>query len=46
MLEKANKIDMGIAIYHIAVESDNFKFTKLKIVPERKGYIYTGTVQS
>ena len=44
MLEKANRIDMGIAIYHIAAVSDGFKFTKSKVSPERKGYVYTGTV--
>jgi nitroreductase len=45
MLERMNRIDMGIAIYHIAAESGEFKFTKSKIVPERKGYVYVGTVQ-
>ena len=46
MLERLNRIDMGIAICHIAAESANleqFKFTKSKVAPERKGYIYTGT---
>jgi nitroreductase len=43
---RMNQIDMGIAIYHIAAESDSFKFSKSKIVPERKGYAYVGTVQA
>ena len=46
MLERMNKIDMGIAIYHIAADSDSFKFTKAKVVPERRGYVYAGTVLS
>jgi nitroreductase len=43
---RMNQIDMGIAIYHIAAESDGFKFSKSKVAPERKGYVYTGTVQA
>jgi len=43
---RMNQIDMGIAIYHIAAESDSFKFVKSKIAPESKGCIYVGTVQS
>jgi nitroreductase len=43
---RMNQIDMGIAIYHIAAESDGFKFSKSKVAPERKGYIYAGTVQA
>jgi nitroreductase len=43
---RMNQIDMGIAIYHITAESDGFKFSKSKVVPERKEYIYTGTVQA
>ena len=42
---RMNRIDMGIAIYHIAAESESFKFAKSKVAPERKGYIYVGTVQ-
>jgi nitroreductase len=44
---RLNRIDMGIAIYHIAAESkdlEQFEFAKSKIAPERKGYVYTGTV--
>jgi nitroreductase len=39
-------IDMGIALCHIAAESDDFHFTKETDIPERKGYIYMGTVCS
>ena len=41
---RTNQIDMGIALYHIALESDDFRFAKTENVPERKGYIYAGTV--
>ena len=44
MLTDMNRIDMGIALYHIALESDNFSFGKEADAPERKGYVYTGTV--
>jgi len=37
-------IDLGIAIYHIASESENFTFTKDPNPPSRKGHIYMGTV--
>ena len=37
-------IDLGIALYHIASESDKFGFVKKEDVPYVKGYIYTGTV--
>ena len=39
-------IDMGIAICHIAEQSCEFRFAKEVNIPERKGYIYAGTVQS
>ena len=39
-------IDMGIALCHIAEESENFTFAKEEGVPERKGCIYMGTVGS
>ena len=42
---KLHCIDIGIALCHIAMESDNFIFTKKAGVPERKGYVYTGTVE-
>ncbi|MDR0326549.1 MAG: nitroreductase [Oscillospiraceae bacterium] len=41
---KLGSIDMGIALCHIAKESDNFRFAKEADVPVRKGYIYEGTV--
>ena len=44
MVGKLGRIDLGIAICHIAEESDNFSFGKEVNVPERKGYVYVGTV--
>jgi len=41
---KMNRVDMGIAICHIAEESDGFQFAKAADAPVRKGYIYTGAV--
>ena len=41
---RMNQIDMGIALCHIALESDDFRFAKTENVHERKGYIYVGTV--
>ena len=38
-------IDMGIAIYHIAEESDDFDFSRESNPPVRKGCIYMGTVK-
>ena len=37
-------IDMGIALCHIAQESENFEFSRLNNTPERKGHVYMGTV--
>ena len=37
-------IDLGIAVCHIAEESEKFNFTKEKDPPVRKGCIYMGTV--
>ena len=39
-----SRIDLGIAICHIAKESSAFSFAKEAGAPERKGYIYVGTV--
>jgi len=44
MLGKMNLIDLGIAICHIATESENFSFAKMNDAPMRKGLIYVGTV--
>ena len=44
MLGKMNQIDLGIAICHIAQESENFSFAKMDSAPIRKGLIYVGTV--
>ena len=43
-MNKLGAIDMGISLCHIAKESESFRFVKEPDVPERKGYIYTGTV--
>jgi len=37
-------IDMGIALYHIAVESENFSFIKEDDPPSHKNCVYMGTV--
>jgi len=42
--DKLESIDIGIAICHIAMESENFSFAKETDVPVRKGFIYVGTV--
>ena len=44
IFNKLGYIDMGIAICHIAEESDNFTFSKETEVPVRKGCVYVGTV--
>ena len=38
-------IDMGIALCHIAEESDGFRFVQETDAPARKGCLYTGTVE-
>jgi hypothetical protein len=43
--EKLGRIDMGIALWHIASETENFRFSKETDIPERKGFIYAGTVE-
>ena len=43
---KLHSIDMGIALCHIAGESNNFSFGKESEITEKKGYIYMGTVKS
>ena len=45
MPDKLGCIDMGIALYHIASESAGFRFAKEPDAPERKGFIYSGTVE-
>jgi len=42
---KLHCIDMGIALCHIAAESDEFSYAKEADVPERKGHVYMGTVR-
>jgi len=41
---KLGYIDMGIALYHIAKESNRFEFIKEATAPARKGCVYAGTV--
>lgn len=43
-LAKLSCIDIGIAICHIASESDIFRISKEPDAPERKGYAYVATV--
>jgi len=45
MFDNLTEIDMGIALCHIAEESDNFVFSKEQGAPSRSGYIYMGTVR-
>ena len=42
--DKLACIDLGIAVCHIAEESESFSFTKEIDTPSRKGCIYMGTV--
>ena len=44
IMNKFPQIDMGIALCHIAEESESFTFGKESGVPDRKGYVYAGTV--
>jgi len=44
IMDKLHILDMGIALCHIAEESEDFSFGKEEGAPERKGYVYTGTV--
>jgi len=44
MFNKMHCIDMGIAICHLAEESEDFRFTHEADAPVRKGCVYTGTV--
>jgi nitroreductase len=43
---KLHTIDMGIALCHIALESEDFNFVKEAGISERKVHIYMGTVRS
>jgi len=44
MLNNLARIDLGIAICHIAEESTDFSFTKEQDTPAKKGHVYTGTI--
>ena len=41
-MERMNRIDMGIALAHLSVCNEGFRYFKAE-PPERKGYIYTGS---
>ena len=45
IFDKMNSIDTGIALCHLFVVSEIFSFEKSNSFPERKGYIYMGTVK-
>lgn len=42
-MEKMNRIDMGIALAHLRVCNEGFRYVRSEQPPERKGYIYTGS---
>jgi len=44
MFNRMHAIDMGIAICHIAEESEVFRFENDPSAPVKKGHVYTGTV--
>ncbi|MCL2294846.1 MAG: nitroreductase [Spirochaetes bacterium] len=46
IMSKLSRIDMGIALCHIAAESKDFRFLKDANAPARKGCVYIGTVTS
>ena len=45
MLERMNSIDIGIAVCNLYMANDHFSFTKLIEYPQKKGYIYKGTMK-
>ena len=45
IFDKMNSIDTGIALCHLFAVSESFSFEKSNSFPERKGYIYMGTVR-
>ena len=44
VLGRMGEIDLGIAVYHIYKESNNFKYEKETDAPAKKGFIYMGTI--
>ena len=42
-MEKMNRIDMGIALAHLAVSNEGFRYWRAEQPPELKGYLYTGS---
>jgi len=45
LFDKMEAIDLGIAICHLAVETESFNFVKENDAPVQKGYIYVGTTK-
>jgi len=45
MFSSLGRIDMGIALCHIAEESEDFRFAKEEGIPDLKGHVYMGTVR-
>ena len=44
-MEKMNRIDVGIALAHLyAANPESFRFFQSEQPPERKGYVYTGSL--
>jgi len=44
MFSNLGRIDIGIAICHLAAESEDFHFTAAPDAPAGKGHVYVGTV--
>ena len=42
-MERMNRIDMGIALAHLYVCNEGFRYEKAEPKPELKGYVYTGS---
>lgn len=43
-MERMNRIDMGIALAHLSVSHEGFRYFRSERPMERKGYCYTGSV--
>ena len=43
-MERMNRIDMGIALAHLRVSSEAFRYQRLEQPPTLKGYLYTGSL--
>ena len=42
-MERMNRIDMGIALAHLCVCNEGFRYERVECPPELKGYVYTGS---